>query len=309
MLKNTAQQALELSQPKTALGHVATYIPELGKADPSKLGMCIYTANGEKICVGDTTTRFSIQSISKIVSLAIALEIYGKDVVFENVGMEPTGDPFNSLMKLERADGTPYNPLINAGALVISSYMVQMYTFEELLEMTRKLCMDPDIVLDIKICHSEMSNLSRNRAIAYLLESKGVLNANVERTLDYYVKMCSLSVTAESLANFGLILACDGVNPLTGERMLKVETARIVKTIMLTCGMYDGSGEFAVRVGMPTKSGVGGGLLSVVDGELGIGIYGPALDEKGNSIAGIAMLEYISKEMDYHMFGDRKKKK
>ena len=309
MLKNVAQRALEFGKPWTEKGRVATYIPELGKADPSKLGMCIYTAEGEKICVGDTTSRFSIQSISKIISLAIALEIYGKDVVFENVGMEPSGDAFNSLLKLENADGTPYNPLINAGALVISSYLVQMYTFEELLESVRSLCMDPDIVLDIKVCHSEMSTLSRNRAIAYLLESKGVLNADVERTLDYYVRMCSLSVTAESLANFGLVLATDGLHPVTGERLLKVETVRIVKTIMLTCGMYDGSGEFAVRVGMPTKSGVGGGLLSVVDGELGIGIYGPALDEKGNSIGGIAMLESISKEMDYHMFGDRKKKK
>ena len=309
MLKNVAQRALEFGKPWTEKGRVATYIPELGKADPSKLGMCIYTAEGEKICVGDTTSRFSIQSISKIISLAIALEIYGKDVVFENVGMEPSGDAFNSLLKLENADGTPYNPLINAGALVISSYLVQMYTFEELLESVRRLCMDPDIVLDIKVCHSEMSTLSRNRAIAYLLESKGVLNADVERTLDYYVKMCSLSVTAESLANFGLVLATDGLHPVTGDRLLKVETVRIVKTIMLTCGMYDGSGEFAVRVGMPTKSGVGGGLLSVVDGELGIGIYGPALDEKGNSIGGIAMLESISKEMDYHMFGDRKKKK
>ena len=309
MLKNVAQRALDHGKPWTEKGRVATYIPELGKADPSKLGMCIYTAEGEKICVGDTTSRFSIQSISKIISLAIALEIYGKDVVFENVGMEPSGDAFNSLLKLENADGTPYNPLINAGALVISSYLVQMYTFEELLESVRSLCMDPDIVLDIKVCHSEMSTLSRNRAIAYLLESKGVLNADVERTLDYYVRMCSLSVTAESLANFGLVLATDGLHPVTGERLLKVETVRIVKTIMLTCGMYDGSGEFAVRVGMPTKSGVGGGLLSVVDGELGIGIYGPALDEKGNSIGGIAMLESISKEMDYHMFGDRKKKK
>ena len=307
MLKQTVQDALELGKGKTAQGRVATYIPELGKADPSKLGICIFTREGEKICAGDTTTRFSVQSISKIISLALALEVYGKDVIFENVGMEPSGDAFNSLLKLENADGTPYNPLINAGALVITSYMVQMYTFEELLESTRKLCMDPGIVLDIKVCHSEMSNLSRNRAIAYLLESKGVLNANVERTLDYYVKMCSLSVTAESLANFGLILACDGVNPLTGERMLKEETARIVKTIMLTCGMYDGSGEFAVRVGMPTKSGVGGGLLSVEDGELSLGIYGPSLDEKGNSIAGIAMLEYISNKMDYHMFGNRRK--
>ena len=308
MLQKTAQQALELGKPMTARGHVATYIPELGKADPAKLGACIYTAEGEKICVGDCNTRFSIQSVSKIISLAIALEVYSKELVFENVGMEPSGDSFNSLLKLENADGTPYNPLINAGALVISSYLVQMYTFEELLETTRKLCMDPDIVLDIKVCHSEMSNLSRNRAIAYLLESKGVLNANVERTLDYYVKMCSLSITAESLTNFGLVLACDGINPATGERMLKAETVRIVKTIMLTCGMYDGAGEFAVRVGIPSKSGVGGGLISVVDGELAIGIYGPSLDEKGNSIGGITMLEYISKEMDYHMFGNRKKK-
>ena len=156
MLENVAQRALERSIPMTAKGHVATYIPELGKADPGKLGVCIFTTDGEKICVGDTNIRFSIQSVSKIISLAMALEVYSKDVVFENVGMEPTGDPFNSLMKLERADGTPYNPLINAGALVISSYLVQMYTFEELLENTRRLCMDPDIVLDIKVCHSDI---------------------------------------------------------------------------------------------------------------------------------------------------------
>lgn len=308
MLNRAAEQALMLGKAKAVDGHVATYIPELGKADPSSLGICICTKGGEKISVGDTTTRFSIQSISKIISLAIALEAYGKNKVFENVGMEPSGDAFNSLLKLENADGTPYNPLINAGALVICSYIVQMYTFEEMLENVRRLCMDPDIVLDIKVCHSEMSNLSRNRAIAYLLESKGVLHADVEKTLDLYVKMCSLSVTAESLANLGLVLACGGVHPVTGVRLLKEETVRIVNTIMLTCGMYDGSGEFAVRVGIPSKSGVGGGIISVVEDELGIGIYGPALDEKGNSIAGIAMLEYISNEMGFHMFGNRRNK-
>lgn len=306
MLKRVAEQALVLGQTKTSEGHVATYIPELGMADPNHLGLCIYTKDGEKISVGDTGTRFSIQSISKIINLAIALEAYGKDKVFENVGMEPSGDAFNSLLKLENADGTPYNPLINAGALVTCSYMVQMYTFEEVLESVRRLCMDPDIVLDIKVCHSEMSNLSRNRAIAYLLQSKGILNADVEKTLDFYVKMCSLSVTAESLANLGLILANDGIHPITGIRLLKEETVRIVKTLMLTCGMYDGSGEFAVRVGIPSKSGVGGGIISVVDGELGIGIYSPALDEKGNSIAGIAALEYISNEMGFHMFSNPK---
>jgi len=308
MFRQVVNQALELGKDKTAQGRVATYIPELGKADPSDIGICVYTKDGQKISAGDTTKRFSIQSISKIISLAIALEAYGADKVFENVGMEPSGDAFNSLLKLENADGTPYNPLINAGALVISSYMVQMYTFEEVLENVRRLCMDPDIVLDIKVCHSEMSNLSRNRAIAYLLESKGVLHADVEKTLDFYVKMCSLSVNAESLANLGLVLAQGGIHPVTGERLLKEKTVRIVNTIMMTCGMYDGSGEFAVRVGIPSKSGVGGGIISVVDGEVGIGIYGPSLDEKGNSIAGTAMLEYISQKMDFHMFGSRNKK-
>ena len=306
MFHQVIEQALEIGSSQTRRGRVATYIPELSKADPDRLGICVYPAEGEKISMGDTKTRFTIQSISKIISLSIALESYGPDVVFENVGMEPSGDAFNSLLKLEHADGTPYNPLINAGALVISSYMVQMYTFEEVLATVRKLCMDPGIVLDIKVCHSEMSNISRNRAIAYLLDSKGVLHAEVEKTLDFYVKMCSLSITAESLANLGLILAKNGLHPITGERMLREDTVRIVKTIMLTCGMYDGSGEFAVRVGIPTKSGVGGGLIAVVDGEAGIGIYGPALDEKGNSVAGISMLEYISNEMGYHMFASKK---
>jgi len=303
MFRQTVEQALEIGRLQTAKGQVATYIPELSKADPAGLGICIYTADGEKISMGDTGKRFSIQSISKIISLAIALDTYGPERVFENVGMQPSGDAFNSLLKLESADGTPYNPLINAGALVISSYMVQMYTFEEILESVRRLCMDPDITLDIKVCHSEMSHLSRNRAITYLLESKGVLHADVEKTLDLYVKMCSLSVTAESLANFGLVLGMDGIHPVTGERLLKAQTVRIVKTIMLTCGMYDGSGEFAVRVGIPSKSGVGGGIISVVDGQAGIGIYGPALDGKGNSVAGIAMLEHISTQMGFHIFG------
>lgn len=301
-VKTAIHQALELGKTKTALGHVATYIPELGKADPAKLGICLRTREGETLRAGDSDVRFSVQSISKIMSLAIALESYGPAVVFENVGMEPSGDAFNSLLKLENADGTPYNPLINAGALVICSYLVQMYTFEELLESVRRLCADPGIVLDIKVCHSEMSNLSRNRAIAYLLESKGVLHADVEKTLELYVKMCSLSVTADTLANFGLLLACGGVDPATGERKLKAETVRIVKTIMFTCGMYDGSGEFAVRVGLPAKSGVGGGIIAVADG-IGIGIYGPALDEKGNSIAGIAMLEHLSARLGFHLFG------
>ncbi len=175
-------------------------------------------------------------------------------------------------------------------------------TFEDLLQYTRRVCMDPGIVMDEKVYASEMEHCARNRAIGYLLQSKGILESDVEKTIDLYTRMCSLSVTAESLACFGLVLANGGRHPETGVRLMSAEAVRVVKTIMLTCGMYDGSGEFAVRVGIPSKSGVGGGILAVIEKRMGIGIYGPALDEKGNSIAGQNMLEYLSKTLNLHMF-------
>ena len=162
--------------------------------------------------------------------------------------------------------------------------------------------MDPEITLDEAVCRSEMSHASRNRAIAYLLESKGIIENDVEKSLQLYIKLCSLSVTAESLANLGLILACGGINPVTGERLLKEDVVRVIKTIMFTCGMYDGSGTSAVYVGLPAKSGVGGGILSLADKKMGIGIYGPSLDQKGNSIAGQEMLRLLSKELKLHLF-------
>ena len=306
-MKEILEQALELGRAKTGDGHVATYIPELGKADGSKLGVCVYSISGERFSVGDTKNRFSIQSISKIINLALALETCGFDKVFQNVGLEPSGDPFNSLIKLENTDSSPYNPMINAGAMVVASYLAPELPFEEVLKQVRVLCMDEDIVMDEKIYNSEMSHISRNRAIAYLLESKGYIGSNVEECLDFYVRMCSLSVTAESLAGLALILANDGIHPRTGERVLQSYTVKVVKTIMLTCGMYDGSGEFALRVGIPSKSGVGGGILSVVDREMGIGIYGPALDTKGNSVGGECVLAYLSQELHLHMFDKRRR--
>ena len=302
MLNKILNQAYLSGKEKTDMGNVATYIPELGKANPDDLGICVYTKYGQKIFVGDTSTRFSIQSVSKIISLAITLEKLGKEKVFEYVGMEPSGDAFNSLLKLEKTDSTPHNPFVNAGAIVVASYMLNLMSFEEALQIVKKLCMDDEIEMDENIYRSEMDNLSRNRSIAYLLDSKGYIGADVEKTLDFYVRMCSLKVTAESLANLGLVLACKGVNPATGERLLSEETVKMVNTIMLTCGMYDGAGEFAVKVGLPSKSGVGGGIISVVKDNMGIGIYGPSLDKKGNSIAGISILEYVSEHMNLHMF-------
>lgn len=302
MIEQVLEQAIAVGQPIAALGEVATYIPELGKADKEQLGICVFTKEGERFSVGDTQVRFSIQSISKVISLSVGLEICGFRKIFSRVGMEPSGDAFNSLIKLEGSNSHPYNPMINSGAIAVCSYLVEEISFEEMLELARKYCMDDGIVLDEKVYQSEMSHISRNRAIAYLLESKGVITSDVEKTLDFYVKMCSLSVTAESLAALALLLANGGVQPETGERLLKPETVRVVKTIMMTCGMYDGSGEFAVRVGIPSKSGVGGGILSVVDKRMGIGIFGPALDEKGNSIAGEHMLQYLSEKLGLHFF-------
>lgn len=302
MIQQLLQQALEVGRPYIEKGEVATYIPELGNADKNKLGICARTPDGTLYSCGDTHDRFSIQSISKVITLAAALELCGFDTVFENVGMEPSGDAFNSLIKLEISGSHPYNPMINSGAIAVASYTQPKISFANMLALTRQLCHDDGIVLDEKVYHSEMENVARNRAIAYLLESKGVIKGNVEQALDFYVRMCSLSVTAESLANLGMLLANDGVDLHNGGRLLESDTVRVVKTIMLTCGMYDGSGEFAVRVGMPTKSGVGGGLLSVADGSMGIGIYGPALDAKGNSIAGEQMLRYLSAQMHLHLF-------
>ncbi len=307
MVKNVLDQALIEGAAMIPYGEVATYIPELGKADKNQLGICIFTRNGKQFSAGDTKVRFSMQSISKVVALMVALETCGFETVFKHVGMEPSGDAFNSLVKLEISSGYPYNPMINSGAIAICSYIEPELTFNEMLRRTRKVCSDPDIVLDRDVYHSEMAHTSRNRAIAYLLESKGVITGNVERVLELYVKLCSLSVTAESLASLGLLLANGGVQPETGEAVLRPDTVRVVKTIMTTCGMYDGSGEFAVRVGIPTKSGVGGGLLSVVDQRMGIGIFGPALDKKGNSVAGIRMLEYLSSQLGLHLFNDESK--
>ena len=296
------QTALEKGRSVLSQGSVATYIPELSRADSSRLGLSIRMKDGSSYSVGDTDTRFTIQSISKVISLAIAIETCGFDAVFEKVGMEPSGEAFNSLVELDLNSNKPFNPMINSGALTISSLLVPEYTFKQMMEFTRRLCLDPEIRMDEAVFQSEMDHLSRNRDIAYLLESKGIIETGVEESLKLYTQMCSLSVTAESLANLGLVLAADGIHPETGEQLLSRHTVEIVKTIMLTCGMYDGSGEFAVRVGIPTKSGVGGGLLSVADNRMGIGVYGPALDAKGNCIAGRPLLEYLSRELKLHIF-------
>lgn len=299
------QEAMVLGKKEIPKGSVATYIPELAYRDKNKLGICIHTVNSEVYRIGDFDERFTIQSISKVISLCKALELFGHEHVFNYVGMEPSGEAYNSLVELDLNHNRPYNPMINSGAITVAGMLCNEISFDEMMDYTRKVCLDKGIELDRLTLQSEMDNCARNRAIAYLLESKGIMASDVEDSLLLYTQMCSLSVTAKSLASFGMILANDGVNPQNNERLISSDVARTVKTIMLTCGMYDGSGEFAVLTGIPTKSGVSGGLLSVADMKMGIGVYSPAVDAKGNCIAGHPILGHISKELKLHMFQHR----
>ena len=298
------EEAMGIAREEIPKGAVADYIPELGKADPDQLGICIYPLSGEKICLGDYQTRFTIQSISKIISLCVALELFGPEKLFEKVEAEPSGEAFNSLVELDVSNSKPYNPLINSGGLALCGILLTELSFQDVLRFTRNICSDPGIELNEAVYESEMKTCSRNRSIAYLLESKGIIEADVEDTLRFYTKMCSMNATAESLSNLGVILANDGVCSETGKRFMSSRTARVAKTLMLTCGMYDGSGTFAIKVGIPTKSGVGGGLLSVSDKRAGIGVFGPALDTQGNSIAGCKLLREISNDLRLNLFYD-----
>lgn len=293
-------KALEFGRPYAEKGKVASYIPELSKADWRNLGISVHTIDGRRMRCANWDQRFTIQSISKIINLAMALEHFGFDAVFHKAKMEPSGGAFNAMAHISDTEDIPFNPLVNSGAIAIVDLLLPL-GLEEMLAAARGLCSDEKITLDEAVFQSEWSHSARNRSLAYLLQSKGVITGNVEEVLKLYTQLCSLSVTADDLASLGLILANRGVHPVTGRRFLEEEVVRTVVTIMLTCGMYDGSGEFAVRVGLPSKSGVGGGILSVVPGGMGIGVYGPSLDEKGNSIAGQRILEYISRTEKLHI--------
>lgn len=302
MLQDYLDKAVAYGQTFVEEGAVATYIPELAKGNIHHVGVCIMKPNGDFFTSGDANQYFTIQSISKIMTLAIALQTHDYYEIFDKVKMEASGNSFNSIVELDRDGHVPFNPMINSGAIVITNFLKPHFSFEQLLEHMKILCMDDSLTLNEAVYESERSTGFRNRSIAYLLKSKGILTGDVEETLDLYFKLCSIQVTVKSLAGFGLLLANNGLHPFTGEKLIDAHVAKTIKTLMLTCGMYDGSGEFAVKIGMPAKSGVGGGILSFVNNKAGIGVFGPSLDGKGNSIAGVKILEYLSNELHLHIF-------
>ncbi len=299
------QDAVKYGECFIKFGKTAEYIPELARVDKYHLGACIVGLDGTVMEYGDTRTPFTIQSISKLASLILAISDRGADYLFhDKVGVEPTGDPFNSIIKLETKT-KPFNPFINAGAITVASCIDGKDSdekFERFLQFIRKVCGNEEIALNEAVYLSEKSTGDRNRALAYYLKASGILEGNVEECLDFYFKMCSVNVTAVDIAQMSAVLANHGACPSTGEVLIEPESAKAIRALMLTCGMYDGSGEFAMTVGFPAKSGVGGGIAAALVDRMGIGVFGPALDEKGNSIGGIKILEYLSKKMDFNLF-------
>ncbi|KGK84197.1 glutaminase A [Clostridium sp. HMP27] len=305
-MKTILKSVIENNRYITKFGQVATYIPELAKGNRDALGACVFDISCNSILEGDYKTKFTIQSVSKVVTLICALIDNGKEVVFSKVGNEPSADPFNSLLKLEiQQNHKPLNPFINAGAIVCTSLVAGdngIEKFSRIHNMLKKLANNRNIDVNYSVYNSEKLTGNTNRAIAYYLKGANIIEKDVEDTLDAYFKSCSIEVVVEDIARIASVIANNGVAPWSNERLIPEEVNRIVKAIMTTCGLYDTSGKFSVDVGVPAKSGVGGCIMAVVPNRMGIAVVGPALDKHGNSIGGVKVMEELSKELNLSIF-------
>jgi glutaminase len=284
-------------------GKVADYIPELAKADRRWFGIVIATTDGQVFEVGDCRQLFTIQSISKPFVYGLALEDHGLEHVLTKVGVEPTGEAFNAIV-LDEASNRPFNPMVNAGAIATAD-LIKGKDFPErvtrLLAMFSRYC-GRDVYIDNSVFMSERMTGHRNRAIGHLMLNFGMVGEQMEQSLELYFQQCSLLVNCYDLAIMGATLANGGVNPLTGQRAIEQQYVKYLLSIMLSCGMYDYAGEWAYRVGVPSKSGVGGGIVGVIPGQFGIGIFSPPLDSKGNSVRGILACKELSERFGLHAF-------
>lgn len=283
-------------------GTVASYIPELANADPADLAVSLVTVDGQRYSAGESETLLTIQSVSKPFVYALALADRGVADVLDRVGTEPTGDPFNSITVDDRTN-RPYNPMVNAGAILTAS-LVTGATPAEQVERIRSGLSDfagRQLGVNEQVFASERQTGDRNRAIAYLMRTVGALRVEVEDALDVYFRQCAIEVTTADLAMMAATLANGGVNPVTGRRAMEADHVECVLTVMATCGMYDYAGEWLFKVGLPAKSGVSGGIVAVLPGQLGLGLYSPRLDERGNSVRGIAACERLSTRLGLHV--------
>ncbi|MBD1836681.1 glutaminase A [Coleofasciculus sp. FACHB-64] len=285
-------------------GVLANYIPELAKANPDWFGICIVTVDGQVYEIGDWEQLFTLQSISKAFVYGMALEDHGRDYVVKRVGVEPTGDAFNSIIKLDESSKRPYNPMVNAGAIATTSLIKGVGPTERLnrmLDMFQRY-VGHNLFIDMSVFMSERTTGHRNRAMAHLMLNFGMIDAKIDEALDLYFQQCSLMVNCRDLAVMAATLANNGMNPITQERAVDSRYIRDILTVMYTCGMYDFAGEWAYKVGLPAKSGVSGGLIVVVPQQMGIAIFSPPLDSHGSSVRGIKVSEELSEKFGLHLF-------
>ena len=284
-------------------GAVADYIPELAKVNPDLFAICLVTVNGEVFQVGDYSRLFTIQSISKVFVYGLALEDCGRDDVLTKVGVEPTGDAFNAIILNEQSK-RPYNPMVNAGAIATTSLIKGVDATERLnrlLDMFRRY-IGRDVFVDISVFTSERATGHRNRAMAHLMLNFGMIQPNIEESLDLYFQQCAVMVNCQDLAVMAATLANKGINPMTGEQALDSCYVKDILSVMYTCGMYNFAGEWAYKVGLPSKSGVCGGIIAVVPNKMGIGVFSPLLDGRGNSVRGTKVCEDLSRILGLHLF-------
>jgi glutaminase len=300
---NDIQREITLREPR---GKVADYIPELATVDPSRFGIAVATVDGGTYLAGDAELAFSIQSISKVFTLTLALGAIG-DSLWARVGREPSGTAFNSIVQLEFEKGRPRNPFINAGAIAVADVILAGHqpkeAIGEIVQFVRFLAGDDTIAIDHKVAKSETDTGFRNFALAQFMRSFGRLEHPAELVLGVYFHHCALAMSCQQLANAGLFLAAGGISPATGRAVVSRERARRINSLMLTCGHYDGSGDFAYRVGLPGKSGVGGGILAIAPGKASIAVWSPGLGPTGNSLLGTAALEMLAQRTGWSVFG------
>ena len=295
----------ELS-PHLGEGQVADYIPKLANVDPRKLGICVTTLDGETFSSGDAEEPFSIQSISKVFSVTLALGRIG-DGLWKRVGREPSGSPFNSIVQLEYEKGIPRNPFINAGAIVVADVLLAGHrpreAIGEILHFVRFLANDETIAIDPDVARSETETGFRNLALGNYMRAYGNLEHPVDMAVGVYFHQCAIAMSCWQLARASLFLANGGRDPRTSSRVVSGERARRINALMLTCRHYDGSGDFAYRVGLPGKSGVGGGILAIAPGQASVAVWSPGLNTHGNSLLGTRALELIAQRTGWSVFG------
>ena len=292
--------------PCASQGHVATYIPELANVSPDQLGIYVSTETGEEFFAGDCFCPFTMQSVVKPLILLQALMDSGADAVRALVGVEATGKPFDAFNYSDQAlTGAHINPMINTGAIALCT-LIHGHSYEErfsrLLRLAQNLTGNPELKMDQAVYQSEKMTGNKNRALAYMLTAYGMIHDPVEDVLDCYFRACSISVNCKDLARIAHIFANHGIRPVTGEQVFPRDYAKYVNATLATCGMYDGSGEFALHVGFPAKSGVGGGIMAVIPRRMGIGVFAPALDKHGNSVAGVQALAKLSQMLDLSIY-------